>query len=705
MVKVQVEGHRNLVTAVGNIVAPAPGEVLEMSGEWTSHPQFGPQFSVASCKTSVPASVTGIRKYLGGGLIRGIGPVMAKRIAAKFGKDTLDIIDKDPERLLEVEGIGRTRIKMIAEAWTEQRDIHSVMVFLHEQGVSSAYASKIYKTYGNAAVDKVRKNPYQLAFDISGISFGIADKIAKNLGADEKSPQRAAAGITFLLQEAGDNGHVFSPLSELIANAEEKLNIEKNILEEAVQSLKNNGRIFIDHIVKNKEESDAVYLAGNYLSEVRIAEKLCAIYNHPRHLKDIYSVGSMNYAQQMLQIELADKQKEAVRSAVTNKITVITGGPGTGKTTITRAILEIFSLITNKIFLAAPTGRAAKRMSEATGYTAKTIHRLLEFNPFDGGFKRSDKNPLACDVLIIDEASMIDNSLMYHLLKAVPETAAVILIGDTDQLPSVGAGNVLKDIINSRVFPVIKLDEIFRQSQSSKIVMNAHNIINGKCPKVDKDFTPDSDFFFFQEDDVKQIFDGIITMVKSEVPEDADFDPVRDVQVLSPMNKGVMGTIALNEALQDALNPDGFEIARMGRRLRVGDKVMQIKNNYSKNVYNGDIGIISDIDTENQVVAVEFDDIPKSYEYSELDELTLAYAVSIHKSQGSEYPIVIMPITMNHYIMLQRNLIYTGVTRGRRLVIIIGSPAAMKIAVKNNKVAERNTRLEQRLRGLYDESI
>lgn len=697
-----VEGHKDTITAVGNIVAPASGKILEIYGDWKNHPQFGLQFDVALYKSLAPTSTVGIRRYLSGGLIQGIGPTIARRIVAKFGKDTLEVIDKFPERLAEVEGIGKHRIDVISKAWAEQKDVHSVMMFLHEHEISSAYASKIYKRYGSTAVEKVTDNPYRLAFDISGISFKVADKIAKSLGGSERSIQRATAGIIFVLREIGEIGHIFFPLNELLEKVKEKLNIENSILNEAMELLKDEGRIFVDILVKGDEKIEAVYLSDNHLAEVFIAEKLLSIHGKPPYIKNLYFDTSINYAQQKLQINMADKQKDAIKSAITNKITVITGGPGTGKTTITKAILEILSLVTTKILLAAPTGRAARRMFEATGYAAKTIHRLLEFNPVDCKFNRNEKRPLACDVLIIDEASMIDNSLAYHLLKAVPKTAVLIFIGDTDQLPSVGAGNVLKDIINSTVFPVIKLEEIFRQSQYSKIVTNAHRIINGESLEIENS-SPDSDFYFINESNIDQVMEKIITIVRSRIPKKFGFSPVNDIQILSPMNRGNMGTIVLNRVFQDILNPSGTEVARAGHRLRVGDKVMQIRNNYDKNVYNGDMGIISSVDEENQLVNVRIDDTLKSYKYSELDELSLAYAISIHKSQGSEYPVVVIPITMDHYVMLQRNLIYTGITRGKRLVVVIGSPKALQIAVENNKVIERYTWLEQRLRGLYNE--
>ena len=710
ILKVRVYGHPNFVTVVGNIASPTPGEILTMSGEWVMHPSFGEQFKVSTYSCAVPATVAGITKYLGSGLILGIGPKMAKRIVEVFGEKTLDIIDESVERLLEVEGIGKHRVDMIAKAWAEQREIRSVMVFLQSNGVSSTYATKIYKRYGNDAIKIVRENPYRLAYDIWGIGFLTADKIAQNLGFERNSLERAAAGLMYTLQMTTQEGHVFFQSKDLIVRAQQLLEIDAEILEEAMVLLRNEGKIFVEDFSRNQgekstsEEADqGVYLSKYYLAEVRIAQILQEIRDTDSELDELYAGSCTAYAQKKMGIQLSDKQIEAVESAITQKISVITGGPGTGKTTITRVVIEIFSLVTRKIILAAPTGRAAKRMSEATGREAKTIHRLLEFSPADGKFKKDEDNPLDCDVIIIDEASMIDNLLAYCLLRAIPKNAIVILVGDINQLPSVGAGNVLKDIINSHTFAVVELNEIFRQARSSTIIVNAHKIIHGE--RLFLNNAEWSDFRFIEEDSAEEIAKKIIAIVKEKIPEKFGFEP-NDIQVLTPMNKGIIGSQALNGALQEALNPYGIELSRAGRKYRVGDKVMQIRNNYDKDVYNGDIGFITDIDTENQVVKVGIYDREIVYEYADLDELVLAYAVSIHKSQGSEYPVVVMPIAMAHYMMLQRNLIYTGVTRGKKLVVVVGSKKAIHIAVKNDSVANRNTYLEQRIRAtcIWDSS-
>jgi exodeoxyribonuclease V alpha subunit len=693
--KVRVYGYADLVTIVGNIPSPNPGEILSMSGEWTNHPKFGEQFKVVFCSCAVPASVAGIEKYLGSGLIKGIGPVMAKRIVKMFGEKTLDIIEESVERLLEIEGIGRMRIAMIAKAWTEQKEIRAVMVFLQSHGVSSAYASKIYKRYGNESIAVVKENPYRLAHDIHGIGFLTADRIAQKLGFDEKSPLRAEAGIMFKLHELADAGHVYCPQEDLISQAKELLNVDESVLEVALLSLLAENKIVVKKLKDDETEIRGVFLSGYHFAEVQIAKKLREIRDCPKNIQAIEVDEALKSVQSELSITLAGKQIEAIRAAITNKLLVITGCPGTGKTTITRAILKIFSLVTDKILLAAPTGRAAKRMSEATGQEAKTIHRLLEFDPIKGGFKRNDENQLNCNLIILDEASMIDTLLMHHLLKAIPKFATLIMVGDVNQLPSVGAGNVLKDIINSKAFTVVELNEIFRQARESDIIMNAHRIISGQYPKIDNQDR--TDFFFINEDEPEKILDKIILMVRERIPKKFSYDPLNDIQVLTPMNRGIVGTAKLNEALQDALNPNGFEIIRGGRRYRTDDKVMQIKNNYDKNVFNGDIGTISYIDSENQTVAVNIDGNDISYDYADLDELVLAYAVSIHKSQGSEYPVVVIPLVMAHYVMLHRNLLYTAITRGEKFVIVIGGKKALFIAVNNNKTMKRNTWLCSRL--------
>ncbi|MDR2669512.1 MAG: ATP-dependent RecD-like DNA helicase [Desulfovibrio sp.] len=643
-----------------------------------------------------------MEKYLGSGLIKGIGPVMAKRIVTAFGDKTLAVIEEDGERLIEVPGIGQARVGMITRAWQEQKEIRAVMLFLQSNGVSSAYAAKIYKQYGNDSIQVVRENPYRLAREIFGIGFLTADRIAEKMGFDKQSPERAQAGLIHALHEFSEDGHVFVPRDLLLSKTRELLEVEPGILENALSLLVDAKQIVVETLDNPDEPQNcaipAVYLAKFHLSEVRVADRVKSLLNAPKAVRAINVPKALGWVQDKLSIILAEKQVEAVKSSITNKVSVITGGPGTGKTTIIRAVLRIYAPLTKRILLAAPTGRAAKRMSEATGFEAKTIHRLLEYSIARGGFQKNEDHPLDADLIIIDEASMLDLILMYHLLKAIPQSAVFILVGDVDQLPSVGAGSVLKDIIASGVVPVVVLNEIFRQAQSSSIIVNAHKIIKGEMPSLTAG--ENDDFYFFQSEEPESALNRVIDVVKVRIPRRFGFRPFEDIQVLTPMNRGVVGTTRLNEALQDALNPNGFELVRGGRKYRIGDKVMQIRNNYDKEIYNGDIGIISTIDTEAQTVSVNVDGRDIEYDYTELDELTLAYAVSIHKSQGSEYPVVVIPVMTQHYVMLQRNLLYTGVTRGKKLVVLVGTRKAIGIAVKNNKISKRNTWLYARLRSV-----
>lgn len=693
--RVKVRGRRELVTVVGNIVDPTPGEILRMSGEWTSHPKYGEQFKVVSYSCAVPASVHGIEKYLGSGLIKGIGPVMARRIAGVFGVKTLDVIEEDADRLTEVSGIGPQRVAMIRRAWEEQKEIREVMLFLQSHGVSSAYATRIYRQYAADALRVVRENPYRLAHDIFGIGFVTADGIAAKLGFEPDSPQRAEAGILYVLHQLTDEGHVCYPRGALLEKAREILQVEPSILADALGRLEADRRITAE-TARESDEVD-VYLSGYHTAEVQTARRLTALRDGVKSIRAVRADKALVWVQDKLGFTLAVRQREAVRAALDSKVLVITGGPGTGKTTIIKAILRIFEAVTPDILLAAPTGRAAKRLSETTGREAKTLHRLLETDMRRGGFQKNENDPLRCDLLVVDEASMVDVLLMHHLLKAVPEGATLLLVGDVDQLPSVGAGSVLQDIIRSRTVPVVELNEIFRQARESSIIVNAHRIIGGTLPQLRSG--PDEDFFFAQADDPEKAAALIIRLVKERIPARFGLDPVDDVQVLTPMNRGVVGTSRLNEALQEALNPNGFALARGGRTFRVGDKVMQIRNNYDKNVFNGDMGRITAIDPEAQEVRVEVDGLEVVYDYTELDELVLSYAVSIHKSQGSEYPAVVLPILPQHYVMLQRNLLYTGVTRGRKLVVLVGSRKALHMAVRNNKILARHTRLRERLAG------
>ncbi len=699
--RVKVYGQRDLVTVVGNLMAPMPGEILKMRGEWANHPKYGEQFKIIHYKTAVPASVYGIQKYLGSGLIKGIGPVMAGRIVKRFGKQTLDIIEHDIEKLAGVDGIGKKRIGMIKKAWDEQKEIREVMLFLQSHGVSSGYATKIFKQYGNRSIDVVQENPYRLATDIFGIGFVTADHIAEKLGFAKDSTLRAEAGVLYVLHQLADEGHVYYPYEPLIHQCQEILQVERDVILKAFGTIALEKRIVIkdlnEEIDEFRENNKAVYLAKLYLCETSIAAWLKRLINVPKSIWKIDQEKAIAWVQKQLAITLADKQVEAVRSSIENKVMIITGGPGTGKTTIIHAILKIFSKLKVKMMLAAPTGRAAKRMSEATGHEAKTIHRMLEYSIQKAGFQKNDEHPLDCDLLIVDEASMIDTVLMHHLLKAIPLSATFILVGDVNQLPSVGAGNILRDMIASGVVPVVKLNEIFRQAQESLIIVNAHQINDGVMPLL-KPSGPKDDFYFIQQEDPDEVLRIILELVKERIPARFGFDPVDDIQVLTPMYKGTVGAGNLNVELQKALNPGDDGVTRGNRIYCVNDKVLQIKNNYDKGVFNGDIGRIARIDAEEQVVTITFDGRNVDYEYTDLDEIVLAYAVSIHKSQGSEYPAVIIPILTQHYILLQRNLIYTGITRGRKLVVMVGTKKALAIGIKNDKMQKRYTYLKYRLR-------
>jgi len=699
--RVKVCGRRDLVTVIGSMVNPTPGEMIRMKGEWTHNPQYGEQFKIVFCQCTAPATVYGIEKYLGSGLIKGIGPVMAKRIVKAFKEKTLDIIESDMEQLANVAGIGQKRIGMIRRAWEEQKEIRAVMLFLQSHGVSSGYAAKIYKTYGNAAISIVQKNPYRLATDIFGIGFLTADKIAEKLGFARDSELRAEAGILYVLHELSGEGHVYYPGEALIEKGKEMLDMDREMIVKAIGTLAAEKRIVVEELhhgtVDIRENHQAVYLLGYHAAETNLASRLHTLIHTPPALRKIDAEKAIPWIQEKLSIRLAEKQMEAIRRAAQAKVMVITGGPGTGKTTIINAVIRIFSAIKARILLAAPTGRAAKRMTEATGYQAKTIHRMLEYNMKKGGFQKNEESPLDCELLIIDEASMIDTLLMNHLLKAVPAAATFILVGDVNQLPSVGAGSVLKDIIDSGQSPVVRLNEIFRQARQSAIIVNAHKINEGTLPDLQPAPGKLDDFYFIEQEDPQKVLEMIVTLVRDRIPKRFGFDPVDDIQVLTPMHRGTVGASNLNTELQKALNPGEDGVLRGGRLFRIRDKVMQITNNYDKEVYNGDIGRITSIDEEAQEVTVAMDDRMVAYDYPDLDELVHAYAVSIHKSQGSEYRAVVIPILTQHYVLLQRNLLYTGVTRGKKLVVIVGTKKAMAMAVRNNKTEKRYTSLRDRL--------
>ena len=700
--RVKVPGRKDLVTVIGHIVNPTPGEVLSMRGEWGRHPKYGEQFRIVSCESGVPATASGLEKYLGSGLIRGIGPVMAKRIVRRFKGETLHVIETAIGRLAEIEGIGPKRIAMIRKAWDEQKEIRAIMIFLQDHGVGAGYAARIFRHYGNDAIAVVRENPYRLATDVFGIGFLTADRIAEKLGFARDSEFRAEAGLFYVLHVLTEEGHVYYPREPLIERCREMLAIDREILDRALARLAADRRIILEapdpDPADARENDQAVYLAGYFLAETLLARHLRTLVETPRTVREIDAEKAIPWLEAKLGIVLAEKQVEAIRAVAGHKVLVVTGGPGTGKTTIINAMIRVFAGLKKKILLAAPTGRAAKRMTEATGHEAKTIHRLLEYSFQTGGFLRNADAPLDGDLVIIDEASMIDTLLMHYLLKAVPPRATFVLVGDVNQLPSVGAGNVLKDIIDAGVVPVIELNEIFRQAGESSIVVNAHRINAGQMPALATSRERLDDFYFIEQEDPGRVLELIITLVKERIPRRFGLDPIDDVQVLTPMHRGIVGGINLNAELQKALNPGEEGISRMGRLYRAGDKVMQIANNYDKEIFNGDIGRISGIDREAQELTVSIDGREILYDFSELDELAHAYAVSIHKSQGSEYPAVVIPILTQHYVLLQRNLLYTGVTRGKKLVVLIGTKKALAIAIGNNRTEARYTRLRARLR-------
>ena len=684
VLKVKVKGYNDLVTLVGNLLEVPVGSVLLCRGEWKVDKRYGSQFVAATWEETMPATVYGIEKYLGSGLVKGIGPRFARAIVQRFGTETIDIIETEIERLYEVPNIGRKRVAKIRESWEKQKDIKNVMLFLQGYGVSTAYAAKIYREYGKESIDKVRENPYRLADDIWGIGFKTADGIAAKMGYGKEDPRRCRSGILYTLGQLSDEGHVYAGEEQLVKTAGQLLEAGETAIRDTLA-----GMLQAEDLILDK---DAIYLPPFYHAECGTSRRLRDLAESPgRSLFDgLFDPSSLTAE---TGIEYDEVQLAAIRQAVTSKVMVLTGGPGTGKTTTTQGIIAALKKAGLRVLLAAPTGRAAKRMSEATGMEAKTIHRLLEYNPQDG-YKRNDENPLEGDALIVDECSMIDILLMNNLLKAVPVGMRLVFVGDIDQLPSVGAGNVLRDIIDSQRIPVVRLVRIFRQAQKSRIVMNAHAINQGRFPDISNG--RDTDFFFLKEDDPERAAETIVRLVKERLSRAYRERPDR-IQVLTPMQRGVVGAANLNLLLQQALNPLGPSLGRGGYIYRQGDRVMQQRNNYDKDVFNGDLGYIREVDTEDRMLTVDFDGKTVEYDVTELDELTLAYATTIHKAQGSEYPIVVMPVLMTHFVMLQRNLIYTGITRAKKICVLIGATKALAYAVHNMSVLKRNTSLRERL--------
>ena len=728
VLKCRVKGYSDLIPVIGNLIDANVGSVLIIEGDWKVDAKYGRQFMAENWEETLPATVYGMEKYLGSGLIKGVGPKFAKKIVQRFGVDTFVVIEENIELLIEIEGIGKKRVQMIAESWEKQKKVKNIMLFLQEHQVSTSYAAKIYKQYGNDSIAVMKENPYRLADDIWGIGFKTADQIAMKLGFDKESFVRLRSGIMYTLSELSNEGHVYLEQNQLTEKAAELLEASEDKAFITIDHMiRENELILEKEIVRTDEDGNAVsavYLPPFYYAEVGVAGKLKKLASSPasdrlytKLMEARAKTGNnelsvdIDAIQEKTGMEYDEIQADAIRQAATAKVMVLTGGPGTGKTTTTHGIISAYRAYGLRILLAAPTGRAAKRMTEATGLEAKTIHRLLECKPPEG-YQRNEENLLEGDVLIVDECSMIDIILMNSLLKAIPPTMRLIMVGDIDQLPSVGAGNVLRDIIDSGVFPVVRLTRIFRQAQTSRIIMNAHRINEGKMPDISNG--KNSDFFFMENEEADDAVSKIVELVQTKLPKYYHVNP-SDVQVLTPMQRSVVGAANLNLALQEALNPPEQEIFMRGRgkvtvpkeclrrsgyAYRADDKVMQIKNNYDKEVFNGDIGIIESVNETDRTLKVNFDGRSIEYDVTELDELVHAYATTIHKAQGSEYPIVVMPIMMNHYVMLQRNLIYTGITRAKKALVIIGTKKAMSYAVHNVTVTKRNTLLRERLERL-----
>ncbi len=772
--RLSARDHSELITVVGNLASVNPGESLLLQGGWVDNAKYGRQFQIEKYETILPANVVGLRKYLGSGLIKGIGPKMATRIVHKFGMDTMDIIEHAPEKLARIPGIGRHRVKIIKEAWEAQREIKNVMLFLQSHDVSTTHAAKIYKTYENDAIAVVTENPYRLADDIYGIGFVTADTIAQKLGIDKDAPHRVQAGIKYVLSQKADEGHVFQHHNELVEACQAMLEQEPEAIEEGVHSLIETGEVMVPNFtdllhtneqvavsetrsgyeidnqqsaVSNQQElpdvhqtplsannqqpttnnHSAIYLAPFYYAELGVANQFLRLLSNEGHDHNhaeatpsaSISDTVLTQLEQEMGIRFAFQQREAIHTAMTARTMILTGGPGTGKTTTTVGMIRLFESQGRHITLTAPTGRAAKRLSETTGGEAKTIHRLLEFSPQINAFKRNRQNPLDTDIVIVDETSMVDLVLMNRLMQAIRPTTTLVLIGDVDQLPSVGAGNVLKSLIDSQRIPVIKLTEIFRQAQESMIVMNAHRINKGDFPELTGD--ADRNFFFIEEEDPEEVVELICSLIADRLPQHYDYHAIDDIQLLCPMRRGALGTENLNKRLQEVLNVEytapvahPLEKARFGPRpnrqtlqpsgrsrtaggFRIGDKVMQVRNNYDYDVFNGDIGRVVAIDHIDKKVRIQFPDKQVAYDTADLGELVLAYATTIHKAQGSEYPAVVIPLHTQHYLMLQRNLLYTGITRAKERVVIVGTKRALGICIRNNQVMERNSYLAERL--------
>ncbi|WP_456237104.1 SF1B family DNA helicase RecD2 [Arenibaculum pallidiluteum] len=690
VLRVKARGHRDLLTVVGHAAMISAGEWIQASGNWFNDRVHGLQFKADFLKVTQPTSVEGIEKYLSSGMIKGIGPVYARKLVRAFSETVFDVIEQEPDRLREVTGIGPKRAERIIRGWADQRAIREIMLFLHANGVGTSRAVRIYKTYGQEAIRLITENPYRLARDIRGIGFRTADAVAVKLGIEKTAAIRVRAGIGYALGKAMDDGHCGLPVEELERLASNLLEVEARLVASAMEEELREGAVIADDLDGRR----CVFLAGLYRAEQSVAERLKTLAAGSPPWAEIDLGKALEWVEAKTGLILAPSQRDAVGRAVSSKVTVVTGGPGVGKTTIVNSILKVLQAKRTKVLLCAPTGRAAKRLTESTGLEAKTIHRLLEVDPASGGFRRGEESPLECDLLVVDETSMVDIVLMNALVKALPPEAALLLVGDVDQLPSVGPGQVLADVIGSGAVPVVRLTEVFRQAAESRIIVNAHRINRGQMPDMEP--TEGSDFYFVDATDPEDGVRKVLEVVRNRIPKRFGFDPVTDIQVLAPMNRGGLGARSLNIELQRVLNPPGeVRVERFGWTFCVGDKVMQTENDYDKEVYNGDLGIIAAIDIDESEVLIDFEGREVAYVFGELDRVSLAYATTIHKSQGSEYPAVVIPLAMQHWTMLRRNLVYTGVTRGKRLVVLVGQRKALAIAVRARNQDRRWSKLRE----------